>query len=102
MSRIERWSTRTLEQMIAGMLYERTAISKKPDKLIKQELKSLHDEDKLTPDLLFHDPYFLDFLALGDTYSSRLSMALLIAHRWVQPNDCSQVQETTSGHVGGS
>lgn len=59
MSRVEGWSVRVLEDKIAGMLYERTAISKKPDKLIKQELKSLRNEDKLTPDLVFRDPYFL-------------------------------------------
>lgn len=36
--RIERWSVRMLRQKIGGTLYERTALSKKPDKLIKQEL----------------------------------------------------------------
>jgi len=30
MCRIERWSVRTLRKKINGMLYERTAISKKP------------------------------------------------------------------------
>jgi len=30
MCRIERWNTRTLKSKIQGMLYERTAISKKP------------------------------------------------------------------------
>ena len=78
MCRIERWSVRTLRDKIAGMLYERTVISKKPDKLIKQELKSLRDEDKLTPDLVFRDPYFLDFLGLKDTYSEKdLEAAIL-------------------------
>lgn len=38
MCRIEGWSTRLLQQKIDGMLYERTALSKKPAKLIKQEL----------------------------------------------------------------
>jgi predicted nuclease of restriction endonuclease-like (RecB) superfamily len=69
MSRVERWSVRTLRAKIAGMLFERTAISKKPDKLIGQELQSLRDDDRLTPDLVFRDPYFLDFLGLKDTYS---------------------------------
>lgn len=66
--RIERWSTRTLEKKIASMLYERTALSKKPDELIRHELDELHSEDKLTPDLVFRDPYFLDFLGLKDHY----------------------------------
>lgn len=34
MCRIERWSTRTLEKKIGGMLYERTAISKKPEAVV--------------------------------------------------------------------
>jgi len=68
MCRIERWSVRTLRQKIGGMLFERTALSKKPDKLIRYELDKLRAEDKLTPDLVFRDPYFLDFLGLKDRY----------------------------------
>jgi len=68
MCRIERWSTRTLEKKIAGMLFERTALSKKPEKLIREELDTLRSEDKLSPDLVFRDPYFLDFLGLKDRY----------------------------------
>ena len=59
MCRIERWSTRTLEKKISGMLFERTALSKKPVELAKQELIKLREEDKLTPDLVFREPYFL-------------------------------------------
>jgi predicted nuclease of restriction endonuclease-like (RecB) superfamily len=69
MSRVEGWSSRTLQKKIGSMLFERTALSKKPAKLIQQELKALRDEDKLTPDLVFRDPYVLDFLKLKDTYS---------------------------------
>ena len=68
MCRIERWSTRTLEKKMGGMLFERTALSKKPEKLIREELDTLRAEDKLTPDLVFRDPYFLDFLGLKDRY----------------------------------
>jgi predicted nuclease of restriction endonuclease-like (RecB) superfamily len=68
MCRIERWSVRTLRQKIGGMLFERTALSKKPEKLIRHELDRLRTEDKLTPDLVFRDPYFLDFLGLKDHY----------------------------------
>jgi len=78
MCRIERWSTRTLAQKIQSMLYERTALSKKPDKLIKHELAALKADDKLTPDLVFRDPYLLDFLGLKDTYAERdLEAAIL-------------------------
>ncbi len=68
MCRIERWSVRTLRKKIDGMLYERTAISKKPDEIVKVELDKLRDEDRLSPDLVFKDPYFLDFLGLNDRY----------------------------------
>ncbi|OWK36773.1 hypothetical protein FRUB_09336 [Fimbriiglobus ruber] len=69
MCRAERWSVRTLREKIQGMLFERTALSRKPDELAKQELRSLRDEDKLSSDLVFRDPYLLDFLGLKDTYS---------------------------------
>lgn len=71
MCRVEKWSVKTLRAKIEGMLYERTAISKKPEKLIRQEIKTLREEDKLSPDLVFRDPYFLDFLGLKDTYSEK-------------------------------
>ncbi|MFH1136159.1 MAG: PDDEXK nuclease domain-containing protein [Pseudomonadota bacterium] len=78
MCRMERWSTRTLNRNIQSMLFERTALSKKPDKLIAQELKALRKEDKLTPDLVFRDPYLLDFLGLRDTYAEKdLEAAIL-------------------------
>jgi predicted nuclease of restriction endonuclease-like (RecB) superfamily len=78
MCRIEGWSTRALQQKIDGMLYERTALSRKPEQLIREELTALRDGDRLTPDLVFQDPYLLDFLGLRDTFSERdLESALL-------------------------
>jgi len=78
MARVERWSVRTLRQKIQGMLYERTAISRKPEELARQELEALQEEDRMTPDLVFRDPYLLDFLGLEDTYSERdLEAAIL-------------------------
>jgi predicted nuclease of restriction endonuclease-like (RecB) superfamily len=71
MCRVESWSTRTLQEKINGMLYERTALSKKPPLLIERELTALRTEDRLTPDLVFKDPYVLDFLGLRDTYSEK-------------------------------
>ena len=71
MCRIEKWNTRTLEKKIGSMLFERTALSKKPDKLIRLELAALRAEDRLTPDLVFRDPYVLDFLRLHDTYAEQ-------------------------------
>jgi len=71
MCRTERWGVRTLRQKIDSMLFERTAISKKPDELIKQELKLFEENNQLTPDLVFKDPYFLDFVGLKNTYSEK-------------------------------
>ena len=71
MCRIERWNTRTLNQKVQSMLFERTALSKKPAKLMAMELKKLREEDKLSPDLVFRDPYLLDFLRLKDTYAEK-------------------------------
>ncbi|MEI8248780.1 MAG: PDDEXK nuclease domain-containing protein [Lentisphaerota bacterium] len=78
MCRIERWSVRTLRQKIGSMLYERTALSKKPEELARIELDALRDEDQLTPDLVFRDPYFLDFLGLAGAFQEKdLEAAIL-------------------------
>ncbi len=78
MCRIENRDTRTLNKKIQSMLFERTALSRKPAKLAEMELKALREEDKLTPDLIFRDPYFLDFLGLKDTYAEKdLEAAIL-------------------------
>jgi predicted nuclease of restriction endonuclease-like (RecB) superfamily len=68
---MEGWSVKTLREKIDSMLYERTAISKKPEKLAKQELKALREDNKITPDLVFRDPYFLNFLGLKDAFSEK-------------------------------
>ena len=78
MCRIERWSVRTLRAKIGGMLFERTALSRKPKLLAEQELAKLRTEDRLSPDLVFRDPYFLDFLGLKGSYSEKdLETAIL-------------------------
>jgi hypothetical protein len=42
------------------------------------ELNQLRESDKVTPDLVFRDPYILDFLGLKDTYAEKdLESALL-------------------------
>lgn len=76
--RLERWSVRTLRAKIGSMLYERTALSKKPTVLVRQELTALREKDRMTPDLVFHDPYILDFLGLKNASSERdLEAAIL-------------------------
>ncbi len=78
MCRIEGWSTRTMEKKIDSMLYERTALSQKPEELARIELDALRETDKLTPDLVFRDPYFLDFLGLKGAFQEKdLEAAIL-------------------------
>lgn len=71
MARIERWSVRQLRERVGSMLYERTALSKKPEALIRDELDALRADDRLSPALVFRDPYVLDFLGLRDRYLER-------------------------------
>ncbi len=76
--KLEKWSVRTFRERIKSMLYERTAISKKPDETIKNDLQNLRDTQQITPDLVFRDPYFLNFLGLKDVYSEKdLETAIL-------------------------
>ncbi len=76
---MERWSVRTFTERINSMLYERTAISKKPDKTIMLDLEKLGSSGKISTDLVFRDPYFLDFLGLGDKYSEKdLESSILV------------------------
>lgn len=65
----ENWSVRTLRERVDSALYERTAISKKPEQTIINDLKLLNDKNKMTTELFFRDPYILDFLDLKDTYN---------------------------------
>jgi len=76
----EQWNTRMLEERINSMLYERTSLSRFPQKTIAMHLKALNSKDKITPELVFRDPYVLDFLELEDTYSEKdLESAILNA-----------------------
>ncbi len=68
MCKIEKWSVRTFKERIQSTLYERTALSKKPDKTIHDDLALLKNEQKLNPDLVFKD---LDFLGLKDSFSEK-------------------------------
>src|SRR3990172_1941245 len=77
MCRIEHWDVRTLRQKIGGMLFQRTALSKNTKAVISAEIANLR-EGRMTPDTVFRDPYFLDFLGLKGAYSERdLESAIL-------------------------
>ena len=71
LAQLERWSVRQLQERIQSMLFERSAISRKPDETIRHDLKTLREEGRASPDLLLKDPYLLDFLQLNDRYLER-------------------------------
>lgn len=52
MCRLEKWPTRTLDEKIDSQLYERTAISRRPEDVIKAELDNIKDTGKIHPDLV--------------------------------------------------
>lgn len=71
MCRLERWSTRQLTERIESQLYERTALSRKPEETARHDIEQLRQEKQLSPSLLLKDPYVLDFLDLNDRYIER-------------------------------
>ena len=78
MAGAERWSVRTLRERIDSMLYERTALSQKPEETIVDELAALRDAQRMSPALVMRDPYILDFLGLRDSWQeSDLEAAII-------------------------
>lgn len=69
MCRLEHWDTRTLDEKIDSQLFERTAISRKPEEVIKHELETVKTTNQILPDLVFRSSYFLDMLGLPDAFS---------------------------------
>ena len=60
------------------MLFERTAISKKPEETILKDLALLSQNKEMSENLFIKDPYILDFLELKDSYSEKdLESAIL-------------------------
>ena len=77
MCRVQRWSVRSFQKQLNSMLYERTALSKKPEAVIKAQLDKLKNGDEMTPELTFKEPYFLDFIG-AHTYESEEELESLI------------------------
>ena len=105
MAQLERWSVRALEDRSRSMLFERTAVSKKPEDLIQKKITSLRQNGQLTPDLVFRDPYFLDFLGLHSEHSElpprallerKLHDAILIANQRLERNSTDYKPLTTN------
>jgi len=71
LAQIEQWSVRQLQERLNSMLFERTALSRKPEDTIRQDLDQLRQDQQLSPALLLKDPYILDFLDLSDRYMEK-------------------------------
>lgn len=67
----EHWDTRTLDEKIDKQLYLTTALSRKPEEIIKKELEESKSKNKLLPDMVFRSSYFLDILGLPDVFSEK-------------------------------
>lgn len=67
------------------MLFERTAVSRKPERLVRKELDDLLTDNKWAPDLVFRTPYILNFLRLSDSYTKRDLERLF---RFYRPQAC--------------
>ena len=77
MCKAQKWSVRDLQKQIKGMLYERTAISKEPEKIAEATIKKLEDLNEMSASLIFKDPYFIDFVG-GYNYSNEEELEGLI------------------------
>ena len=66
--RLEGWSSRQLMERMNSMLFERTAISRKPEETLRNDLQQLAQQKRLSTELVLKDPYLLDFLGLNDRY----------------------------------
>ena len=76
----ELWGRNRLRKEIDGMLYERTALSSKPEEVVKQELANVRDNKVVSPDVVFKSPYFLEFTGLNGMYSEKDLEDSLVAH----------------------
>ncbi len=80
MSMHERWGVRTLREKIDAMLYERSLISGKSEKVIQSALTDIRAKGSISPDVVFKSPYFLDFTGLRGVYSEASLEDRLILH----------------------
>jgi hypothetical protein len=78
--RLEGWSSRQLQERINSMLFERSAISKKPEETVRHDLAQLRQEQKVSPDLLLKD---LKLGTFRHEYKSQMELYL----RWLAKHE---------------
>ena len=54
------------------MIYERIGLSKKPEAVIKMQISQLQSTDKITPEMTFKEPYFLEFIGAHNYTTEQL------------------------------
>ncbi|MEN8237452.1 MAG: PDDEXK nuclease domain-containing protein [Pseudomonadota bacterium] len=71
MCRVQHWSVRALKKQLDGMLYERTVLSKQPETVIESQIAALKAHDVMSSELVFKDPYFINFIGGPESFSER-------------------------------
>jgi len=71
MCRLQGWGVRGIREKIDSMLYERTAIAKQPETVIRTELDKLKDGNLTNPDFYLQDPCVFKFLYPESIQSER-------------------------------
>lgn len=69
----------SIAERIQSMLYERTAISRRPEMTIQNDLEKLREENKISYFLYFATPTRWDFLGLSDTFSEKDMESAILA-----------------------
>lgn len=69
MTALEHWDTRTLDEKIDKQLYFTTALSRRPEEVIRKQLDELRETQVVNPDIVFRSSYFLDMFGLPETFS---------------------------------
>ncbi len=77
MCRVQHWSVREFKKQLDGMLYERTILSKQPESVIQEHLAKIQTKDEMTTELIFKDPYFINFVD-GKDFQSEEDLENLI------------------------
>ena len=66
MCRVQNWSVRGFKKNLESMLYERSVISKHPENIVKEHITKMQEQDVMTTELIFKDPYFINFIGEKD------------------------------------
>lgn len=69
MTALEHWDTRTLDDKIDKHFYLTTALSRRPEELVRKQLDEFRETQVMNPDMVFRSSYFLDMFGLPESFS---------------------------------